>query len=141
MDMQTHPCRQIHADTPLPPTASPPSPIPRRAGLTGSKALKPDVDYTHFSSSHFLPPSINPTSHILHLHYDGRLSPTLLIISSSFTSPPLPSLLTPLIFPLLTPSCVPFCHHTSSPSWPSASIFFISLVNFTLERDIQQVRY
>lgn len=38
----------------------------------------------------FLPPSINQTSLTLHLHYDGCLSPTCLIISSSFTSPGCP---------------------------------------------------
>lgn len=67
-----------------------------------------DVDYTPFSSSRFLPPSINPTSPILHLHYDRRLSPALFIISSTFTSPPPHSLLAPPIFHLLTPSRVSF---------------------------------
>lgn len=46
----------------------------------------PDVDYTPYSSSRFLPPSINPTSLILHLHYGRRLSPALIIESFSFTS-------------------------------------------------------
>ncbi len=103
----TQSCKRIHANTPHPPAAQP----PRRAGLTGSKALMPDVDYTPFSSSRSLPPSINPTSLTFHLHYDGHLSPALFIISSSLTSSPLASLLAPPIFHLLLPPVFPFLSH------------------------------
>lgn len=48
----------------------------------------------------FLPPSINQTSLTLHLHYDGCLSPTCLIISSSFTSPGCPLFLHSSLPPL-----------------------------------------
>lgn len=97
--------------------------------------------YTPFSSR-FLPPSINPTSLILHLHYDRCLSPALFIIPTSFTYPPLPSRLALPIFHFSLPLVSFFISQVQTlcllcPSPPS---FFISFVNFTLERHIQQVR-
>lgn len=90
-----------------------------------------------------LPPSINPTSLILHLHYDRRLSPALFIISSSFTFPPPLSLLTPLFstsrahlcFIVSTPQV-----WTLTPPFPLASLVFSSFVNFTLESDVASDR-
>lgn len=93
-------------------TSSPCCLAPCCAGLTGSKALMPDVHYTPFSSPCFLPPSINPTSLTLHLHYDGHLSPALFIMSSSFTSPPLLSLLAPHFSTFYSLLCFLFCYHT-----------------------------
>lgn len=105
----------------------------------------PEVDYTPRSSFLFLPPTINPTSLILRLHYDCRRSPALLIISSSFTSPSAP--LTPLFLHVSFLSSVLilfFLKHTSSDSKALFSVFvsiyFISLADSTSERNTQQVR-
>lgn len=125
MDRQTQPCRHTQADTP-------PS-HPCHCGLTGGK----DVDYTHFSSSplFFLPPltkhpSLSISIMMAAFHQLALLYPL-----------PLPLLAAPYFFTLHSLLCV-LSHHASSPGWPSAStLIFISLEDFTLERDIQQVAY
>lgn len=125
MDRQTQPCGHTQADTP-------PS-LPCHSGLTGGK----DVDYTHFSSSplFFLPPltkhpSLSISIMMAAFHRLALLYPL-----------PLPLLPAPYFFTPHSLLCV-LSHHASSPGWPSASTFiFISLEEFTLERDIQQVAY
>lgn len=111
-------------------------PLPRRAGLTRSKAGR--RLHSFFSHSRFLPPSINPTSLILHLHYDRRLSPALFIISSSFSSPRSPP------YPTSHSLQLPFLIaqvQTLTPSLPLDFFPLFSLVMFTLETDIQQVQH
>lgn len=82
----------IQANTPHP-LSSPllRAPLPRWTDWEQSTNAR-----SRLHSPLLLPPTINPTSLILRLHYDCRRSPALLIISSSFTSPSAP--LTPLFF-------------------------------------------
>lgn len=113
-------------------TSSPCSQTPRGGGPTGSKALTLDVDYTPFSSSCFLPSSINSTSLILHLHYDHRLSPALFITSSSFTSASSASS-SPPIFWLSLPFVSLYQVQTLMPSFPLLSLFYF-ISEFHLEQ-------